>query len=57
MTRRTERTELLNRLCVLRDAYGRRGSYDREASITIDRLLDHLAMVWDRARVAPDPST
>jgi hypothetical protein len=56
MTRRMERAELLNRLCVLRDAYTRRGPYDREASVTIESLLDHLATVWDHARVAPDPS-
>jgi hypothetical protein len=56
MTRRMERAELLNRLCVLRDAYTRRGPYDREASVTIESLLDHLATEWDHARVAPDPS-
>ena len=56
MTRRMERAELLNRLCDLRDAYARRGPEDREASVTIENLLDDLAEVWDQAQVAIEPS-
>ncbi len=55
MTRRAERAELLNRLCVLRDAYTQRGPYDREASVTIESLLDHVAKIWDRAHMASEP--
>jgi hypothetical protein len=56
MTRRTERAQLLNRLCELRELYKRRGPDDREASVTMESLLDHLAKVWDHAQLAPDPS-
>ena len=56
MTRRMERAQLLNRLCELRDLYQLRGPDDREATITIERLLDHLADVWDQAPVASDPT-
>ena len=56
MTRRWERAQLLNRLCELRDLYQLRGPDDREASISIESLLDHLATVWDQAPVASDPS-
>ena len=56
MTRRMEGAELLNRLCDLRDAYGRRAPDDREASITMESLLDHLAKVWSHAQVASEPS-
>jgi hypothetical protein len=56
MTRRKERAELLNRLCELRALYRLRGPDDREPSVTLDTLLDHLAIVWDRAQVASDPS-
>jgi hypothetical protein len=56
MTRRMEREQLLNRLCELRDLYQLRGPDDREASITMESLLDHLATVWDQAQVASDPS-
>ena len=56
MTRRMERAQLLNRLCELRDLYQLRGPDDREAAITIESLLDHLANVWDQAQVASDPS-
>jgi hypothetical protein len=51
-----ERAQLLNRLCELRDLYQLRGPDDREASITIASLLDHLAAVWDQAQVTSDPS-
>jgi hypothetical protein len=57
MTRREERAELLNRLCVLRDAYKRRGPYDREASVTIESLLDHVATPWNHAQVTSEPAT
>jgi len=56
MTRRWERAQLLNRLCELRDLYQLRGPDDREASISIESLLDHLANVWDQAEVTSDPS-
>jgi hypothetical protein len=56
MTRRMERAELLNQLCDLRDAYKRRGPEDREASVTMESLLDHLAKIWDQAQVAPEPT-
>jgi hypothetical protein len=56
MTRRNERAELLNRLCELRDLYRLRGPDDREASVTFEGLLDHLAIVWDQAQVASDAS-
>jgi hypothetical protein len=56
MTRRMERAELLNRLCELRELYKRRGPDDREASLTMESLLDHLAKVWDHAQVAAEPS-
>ena len=56
MTRRFERAQLLERLCELRDLYKLRGPDDREASITIESLFDHLADVWDQAPVASDPS-
>ena len=56
MSRRKERADLLNRLCELRDLYKLRGPDDREASITIESLLDHLATVWDTAQVATDLS-
>jgi hypothetical protein len=56
MSRRIERAELLNRLCDLRDAYQRRGPDDREAAITLESLLDHLARIWDHAEVAPEPN-
>jgi hypothetical protein len=56
MTRRMERAQLLNRLCELRELYKRRGPDDREASVTMESLLDHLAKVWDHAQLAPDPS-
>jgi hypothetical protein len=56
MTRRMEGAELLNRLCDLRDAYERRGPDDREASVTVESLLDHLAKIWDHAQVASEPS-
>jgi len=56
MTRRMERAELLNQLCDLRDAYKRRGPEDREASVTMESLLDHLAKIWDHAQVASEPS-
>ena len=56
MTRRMEGAELLNRLCDLRDAYRRRGPDDREASVTMEALLDHLANVWDDAQVVSEPS-
>ena len=56
MSRRLERAELLNRLCELRDAYTTRGPDDREASITMDSLLDHLAEIWDNAPVITEPS-
>jgi hypothetical protein len=56
MTRRMERAELLNRLCDLRFAYERRGPDDREASITMESLLDHLAQIWDQAPVAAERS-
>ena len=56
MSRRLERAELLNRLCDLRDAYERRGPDDREASVTMESLLDHLAKVWDLTQMASEPS-
>jgi hypothetical protein len=56
MTRRMERAELLNRLCDLRDAYARRGPEDREASVTIESLLENMTKIWDQAQVAPEPS-
>jgi hypothetical protein len=56
MTRRMERAQLLNRLCELRELYKRRGPDDREASVTVESLLDHLAKVWDHAQLTPDPS-
>jgi hypothetical protein len=56
MTRRMERAELLNRLCDLRDAYKLRGPDDREVSVTMESLLDHLAKVWDHTQVAAEPS-
>jgi hypothetical protein len=56
MTRRMEREQLLNRLCELRDLYQLRGPDDREASITMESLLDHVATIWDQAQVASDPS-
>jgi hypothetical protein len=56
VTRRMEGAELLNRLCDLRDAYKRRGPDDREASLTTENLLDHLAKIWDHAQVASEPS-
>ena len=56
MTRRMEGAELLNRLCDLRDAYNRRSPDDREASITMESLLDHVGKIWDLAEVASDPS-
>jgi hypothetical protein len=56
VTRRMEGAELLNRLCDLRDAYRRRGPDDRDASLTIESLLDHLAKIWDHAQVASEPS-
>jgi hypothetical protein len=54
MTRRNERAELLNRLCELRDLYRLRGPDDREAAVTFEGLLDHLAIVWNQAQVASD---
>ena len=51
VTRRMERAELLDRLCDLRDAYKRRGPDDREASVTMDSLLDHLAKTGDHAQL------
>ena len=51
-----EGAELLNRLCDLRDAYRRRAPDDREASITMESLLDHVAKIWDQAEVASEPS-
>jgi hypothetical protein len=56
MTRRTERSQLLNRLCELRELYKRRGPDDREASVTMESLLDHLAKVWDHSQLTPDPT-
>lgn len=56
MTRRIEGAELLNRLCDLRDAYGRRGPDDREVSVTVESLLDYLAKIWDQAQAASEPS-
>jgi hypothetical protein len=56
MARRIEGAELLNRLCDLRDAYQRRPLDDREASITMESLLDHLAKVWNHAQVASEPT-
>ena len=56
MTRRMERAQLLNRLCELRELYKRRGPDDREASVTVESLLDDLSKVWDHAQLAPDPS-
>jgi hypothetical protein len=51
-----EGAELLNRLCDLRDAYKRRSLDDREASITMESLLDHLTKVWNHAQMASEPS-
>jgi hypothetical protein len=56
MTRRIEGAELLNRLCDLRDAYERRGPDDREASLTMESLLDHVAKIWDHAHASSEPS-
>ena len=56
MTRRMERAQLLNRLCELRELYKRRGPDDREASVTMESLLDHLSEVWDHAPVASGPN-
>ena len=56
MTRRIEGAELLNRLCDLRDAYKRREPDDREASVTMESLLGHLAKVWDHAQVSSERS-
>ena len=56
MTRRMERAQLLNRLCELRELYKRRGPDDREASITMESLLEHLAQIWEHAPVASEPS-
>jgi hypothetical protein len=56
MTRRMERAELLNRLCELRDAYQRRGPDDRESSVTMESLFEHLARIWDHPPVASEPS-
>ena len=56
MTRRMERAELLNRLCELRELYKRRGPDDREASVSMGSLVDHLAKVWDQAQVASEPT-
>jgi hypothetical protein len=54
MSRRKERADLLNRLCELRDLYKLRGPDDRDATITIESLFDHLANVWNTAQVATD---
>jgi hypothetical protein len=54
MSRRKERADLLNRLCELRDLYKLRGPDDRDATITIESLFDHLANVWSTAQVATD---
>lgn len=56
MTRRWERAEFLNRLCELRDAYGRRGPDDRESSVTLDALLEQLPAIWENTQVATEPS-
>ena len=56
MTRRYERAQLLERLCELRNLYQLRGPDDREASITIESLLELLPTVWDEAEVTSDPS-
>ena len=56
MTRRMERAQLLNRLCELRELYKRRGPDDREASVTMESLLDHLAQIWDHTPVAFEPN-
>lgn len=56
MARRLEGAELLDRLCNLRDAYERRGPDDREASVTMENLVDDLAMIWDRPQVASEPN-
>jgi len=56
MTRRMERAELLNRLCELRELYKRRGPDDREASVSMESMVDHLAKVWDQAQVASEPT-
>lgn len=56
MARRLERAELLDRLCDLREAYERRGPDDREASVSMESLLDHLALIWDRPQVASEPN-
>ena len=56
MTPQMEGAELLNRLCDLRDAYKRRGPDDREATVTPESLLDHLAKIWDGPQVVSEPS-
>ena len=56
MTRRMERAQLLNRLCELRELYKRRGPDDREASVTMASLLDHLAQIWEQSPVASGPN-
>ena len=56
MSRRKERAELLSRLCELRDLYKLRGPDDREASMSMETLLDHLATVWDTTHVGTDLS-
>lgn len=56
MSRRFERSQLLNRLCELRDLYKLRGPDDRESSETVESLLAHWQSVWDHAAVASDPS-
>jgi hypothetical protein len=56
MTRGTDGAELLNRLCDLRDAYKRRGPDDREASMTVAVLLDHVAEIWECAPLASEPN-
>ena len=56
MTRRMERAQLLNRLCELRELYKRRGPDDREASVTMESLLDHLAQIWEHTPVALEPN-
>ena len=56
MTRRMERAELLNRLCELRKLYKMRGPDDREASVTMESMLDHLSQIWDHAPVASEPT-
>ena len=56
MARHSEGAEFLNRLCDLRDAYTRRGADDREGSVSMETLLDHLAKIWDSTQVASEPS-